>query len=194
MPRLTARTASGIRVGARVSAASSSWYDWASIGKDNMDIVRLSVPGTLPYRDVVLRVVASVCRLVRFGMQQEPRQGALASEFDDKVVSAVGEAFNNIALHAYGPSASGEACLEFAYERDLLTIRMLDTGDGFDFAAAPGRNLEPIRESQMGLEIMRACMDEVSYSPGGPASPNVLTMTKRYPHDDRASGVAKSSD
>jgi hypothetical protein len=32
----------------------------------------------------------------------------------------------------------------------------------------------------MGLEIMFACMDEVTYTRGGTTTPNVLTMTKRY--------------
>ncbi|HEX7670249.1 MAG TPA: ATP-binding protein [Polyangiaceae bacterium] len=147
-----------------------------------MDMVRLSVPGTLPYRDVVLRVVASVCRLVRLGVehQQETSHGSHVADFDDKVVSAVGEAFNNIAQHAYGGSGLGEARMELAYERDLLTIRMFDTGAGFNFSEEPGQDLEPLRESHMGLEIIRACMDEVSYLQGDRVTPNVLTLTKRY--------------
>lgn len=158
-------------------------------------MVRLSVPGTLPYRDVVLRVVASVCRLVRLGLEQkqEASHESPVTDFDDKVVSAVGEAFNNIAQHAYGGSGLGEARMEFAYERDLLTIRMFDTGAGFDFFSEPGQDLELLRESHMGLEIMRACMDEVSYLKGDPVTPNVLTLTKRYLQGTRAVGAAKSS-
>ncbi len=101
------------------------------------------------------------------------------SEFDDKVVSAVGEAFNNIVLHAYA-IVSGKAELELAFELDTLTVRMLDTGQGFDFATERGQGLETLRESHMGLEIMLASMDEVAYVRGGPTTPNVLTMTKRY--------------
>src|SRR4029077_8539553 len=56
-----------------------------------MDIVRFSVPGTLLYRDVVLRVVASACRLGRTRAQgtQGPSHRRRAEDFDDKVVSAV---------------------------------------------------------------------------------------------------------
>jgi len=32
----------------------------------------------------------------------------------------------------------------------------------------------------MGLEIIFACMDEVTYTRVGTTTPNVLTMTKRY--------------
>jgi len=147
---------------------------------DNMDIVRFSVPGTLLYRDVVLRVVASACRLGRSGARgaQESSQRRVA-DFDDKVVSAVGEAFNNVAIHAYA-DARGEANLELAFELDGLTVGLLDTGKGFNLSAELGQNLETLRESRMGLEIMLACMDEVTYVRGGRGTPNVLTMTKRY--------------
>jgi serine/threonine-protein kinase RsbW len=142
-----------------------------------MEIVRLCVPGTLQYRHVVLRVVASVCRLIRES-SHEPSHDAQAEDFDNKVVSAVGEAFNNIALHAYGVTP-GPAELELQIERDTLTVRLSDTGKGFVLSAEVGHELEALRESHMGIEIMLACMDAVAYAPGV-AGPNVLTMTKRY--------------
>jgi serine/threonine-protein kinase RsbW len=144
-----------------------------------MDIVRLSVPGTLAYRDLVLRVVASVCRLVRRAaeLEQEPGHGKRAEDFDDRVVSAVGEGFNNIAIHAYR-NRRGAAEIELEFDGHGLTIRLVDTGEGFEISEAMRSNLEPLRESKMGLEIMRASMDLVTYTRGGPTSPNVLTMTK----------------
>jgi anti-sigma regulatory factor (Ser/Thr protein kinase) len=150
-----------------------------------MDIVRLSVPGTLAYRNVVLRVVASVCRLVRSGSRskQEANPGNHIEDFDHKVVSAVSEAFNNIAIHAYG-RVEGKVELEIGFESNTLTIRLQDTGDGFNLSSELGhelgQGLGTLRESHMGLEIMFACMDEVTYTRGGPTAPNVLTMTKRY--------------
>ena len=145
-----------------------------------MDIVRFSVPGTLVYRDVVLRVVASVCRIGRSYLEsQEHVHRSRAEDFDDKVVSAVSEAFNNVAIHAYALTR-GEAKLELGFDLDELTVRLLDTGDGFTVSAELGQHREILRESRMGLEIMLACMDEVSYVRGGSGMPNVLTMTKRY--------------
>jgi anti-sigma regulatory factor (Ser/Thr protein kinase) len=144
-----------------------------------MDIVRLSVPGTLLYRDVVLRVVASVCRVIRRGVELSQESSRRAEDFDDKVVSAVSEAFNNIALHAYD-GARGDAELELEFEDDRLVVRLRDTGEGFDLSAKIGQGLETLRESYMGLEIILACMDEVGYVRGGPNAPNVLTMTKCY--------------
>jgi serine/threonine-protein kinase RsbW len=149
--------------------------------QDNIDIVRFSVPGTLLYRDVVLRVVASVCRLGRNGAETTQGQGhrRRGEDFDNRVLSAVGEAFNNIALHAYA-NARGEAKLELRFELDRLTVTLLDTGEGFNLSGELGQSLETLRESHRGLEIMAACMDEVTYVRGGPTTPNVLTMTKRY--------------
>ena len=53
-----------------------------------MDMIRLSVPGTLRYRDVVLRVVASACRLVRSdpAVQQEAGHRAQVTSFEDALV------------------------------------------------------------------------------------------------------------
>jgi serine/threonine-protein kinase RsbW len=149
--------------------------------RDAREVVRFSVPGTLLYRDVVLRVVASACRLGRSGAggANEPSHRRRVEDFDNKVVSAVGEAFNNVALHAYA-RARGEAELELGFEPDGLTVRLLDTGAGFNLCAELGQDLETLRESHMGIEIMLSCMDEVTYVRGGPTTPNVLTMTKRY--------------
>lgn len=145
-----------------------------------MVIVRLSVPGTLQYRHVMLRVVASVCRLLRCGAgAPEPSNADQVEDFDDKVVSAVGEAFNNIAIHAYG-EAPGETQLELELEGNELTVRLLDTGKGFSLSAERERRFGAPRESHMGIEIMVSSMDAVSYTRGGDARPNVLTMTKRY--------------
>jgi serine/threonine-protein kinase RsbW len=146
-----------------------------------MDIVRLSVPGTLMYRDLVLRVVASVCRLVRRSAEltQEVGHRERVEDFDDKIVSAVGEAFNNVAMHAYR-NVGGAAEIELEFKGDSLIIRLLDTGHGFDISEEVGQDLETLRESNMGLVIILACMDHVTYTRGGPTGRNMLTMTKSY--------------
>jgi anti-sigma regulatory factor (Ser/Thr protein kinase) len=147
-----------------------------------MNIVRLSVPATLTYRDVILRVVASVCRLVRRGVETQD-SSRLVQDFEDKVVSAVSEAFNNVVMHACdGGGTRGDADLELESSQDRLIVRLRDTGKGFDLSVEAGkdRQLETLRESHMGLEVILACMDDVTYTRGGPGIPNVLTMTKGY--------------
>jgi serine/threonine-protein kinase RsbW len=155
---------------------------------DDIDIVRLSVPGTLVYRDVVLRVVASFCRLARadgLETKQEPSRVIGDDDFDDKVVSAVGEAFNNVAIHGYRGRRPGNVELELAHLPDSIRVRLFDTGIGFD----PTEEPEPppsLAESHMGLFIIRSCMDTIAYKRGSPPEvPNVLTLTKRYVHPVR---------
>jgi serine/threonine-protein kinase RsbW len=150
---------------------------------DEMDMVRLSVPGTLRYRDVVLHVVASACRALRPAApeKQEPSRETAPSEFETKVLSAVGEAFNNVAIHAYRGRSAGTVELEIEAIRDGLAIRICDFGDGFDPNAQAAPDLAALPESNMGLHIMRSCMDSVIYRRGHtPKEPNVLTLFKRY--------------
>jgi serine/threonine-protein kinase RsbW len=155
---------------------------------DDIDIVRLSVPGTLLYRDVVLRVVASFCRLARVdpSTKQETSRVASDLDFDDKVVSAVGEAFNNVAIHGYRGRPPGNVMLELELVGDGVRIRLIDSGAVFDPSSEPMPNLASLPESHMGLFIIRSCMDTVEYRAGKPpAIPNVLTLTKCYARRDR---------
>jgi serine/threonine-protein kinase RsbW len=149
---------------------------------DTVSMVKLSVPGTLLYRDVVLRTVESMCRLVRSGvnLEQEPDHDGPEMNFDDQIVSAVGEAFNNIALHGYSTSHRGDVDIELEFQRQALTIRLYDRGKGFDLANQSSPDLDSLPESRMGLYIIRALMDEVTYERGIPPSQNVLTLTKRF--------------
>ena len=146
-----------------------------------MDIIRLSVPGALRYRDVVLRVVASSCRLVRSmaTAKQEPSRDA--DEFVDKVVSAVSEAFNNVAIHAYRDLAPGTVDLEMEVSPAGITIRMSDTGHEFEPKLTRTPDLKSLPESNMGLYIVRSFMDQVTYRPGnGTSVPNTLTLVKHF--------------
>jgi serine/threonine-protein kinase RsbW len=146
-----------------------------------MDMIKLSVPAALVYRDLVLRAVASACRLVRnlsIRMQDPSRE---SHEFDDNVVSAVGEAFNNVAIHAYRDVPAGQVDLEIEVAEGKITIRLLDTSPGFEPARENAPDLSTLPESHMGLFIVRSSMDEVTYRRGQPPEvPNVLTLSKRY--------------
>lgn len=132
------------------------------------------------YRDLVLRVVAASCKLVRRADElQDTGQDTLEShdEFEAQVISAFGEAFNNIAIHGYADHP-GEVRMEIETEQDAITIRVFDDGRTFD----PTRVALPqaLPESGMGLYIIRSFMDEVTYQPGNPPrTPNMLCMKKR---------------
>jgi serine/threonine-protein kinase RsbW len=140
-------------------------------------MITLTVPGTLRYRQLVLRVVESSCKLVRSHVREE--QAPARSYFDHEVVSAFSEAFNNVAMHGYR-DLTGEVRVEIEPEDDGITIRLLDTGRAFDphEIGKPPRDALP--ESGMGLFIIHSFMDRVSYRPGDPPhTPNLLVLHKR---------------
>jgi len=143
-------------------------------------MIRLSVPGTLTHRDLVLRVVASSCKLLRSQQTQEASH-ADDHSFDNEVVSAVGEIFNNIAIHGYTGPHRGAVELTIEIDGNRLEVRLADTGKSFDFEAG-GEEVPPsLPESHMGLFIVRSFMDEVRYEAGnGSGRPNVFVLTKRY--------------
>ncbi|HKA89869.1 MAG TPA: ATP-binding protein [Haliangiales bacterium] len=134
-------------------------------------MIRLQVPSRLEYRDLAIRMVASACKLVPNG----------EDEFYDEVISAFGEAFNNVVMHSYG-SEGGQLEIEIEPGVDRLTIRLKDYGKTFDVMSVPSPNLDTMPESGLGVFILRSFMDDVTYSGG---SPNVLSMTKYLKADTR---------
>jgi serine/threonine-protein kinase RsbW len=141
----------------------------------------LVIPGRLEYRDCAVRAVHAAAKLTGAGL-----------DFVTEVVSAFGEAFNNVALHAYDSGAEGELEIRIDIADAAITVRLLDWGRSFDVTAVPPPDLDALPESGLGLYILRACMDEVRYLPGQPESagtPNVLSMTKRLPSDRLACDV-----
>ena len=131
-----------------------------------MDVVRLTVPGSLHYRDVAVRTVSSVCKLV-----QGTRDGV-----DHEIVSAFSEAFNNVVIHGYEGGPVREIEIEIVLGEAAITVHVRDYGKSFDFSSVPLPVLDDLPESGLGVFIIRSFMDDVRYVSG---APNVLTMTKR---------------
>lgn len=160
-------------------------------------MISLSVPATLDYRDVAVRVVGAACKLFKarlvavVGEDAEKMLGArpsvgagsdLADEEVSQVVSAFGEAFNNLVLHGYKGLAPGRIAIEVAIAtgadgaEEAVEIRIEDTGHAFDPAGhmdAP----EELPERGMGLFIMRSFLDEIRYAAG---PPNRMILVKRF--------------
>ena len=143
-------------------------------------MIRLRVPGSLTYRTLALRVVTAACDMAR-----SQDADADSDEFDAQTVTAVGEAFNNIAIHSYSV-CPGDVDIEIEFEIHQISIRMMDTGASFDPSSVPEPELNELPESGMGLFIMNSFMDEVTYTAG---KPNVLCMVKR-----RSSGSPQPRD
>jgi serine/threonine-protein kinase RsbW len=138
-------------------------------------MIRLRVPGALKYRDLAVRAVAAACKLVGT-VENGTGPMRLNREFDDQVVSAFSEAFNNAALHSYRGRSPGDVEIELDVGADSLTIRIIDYGNSFDIRDVPEPNLDELPESGLGIFIIKSFMDEVTYQAG---APNVLSMIKR---------------
>ena len=131
------------------------------------DVTRLSIPGQLRYRGLALSTV-----------EEATRWAGAGEEFEERVVSAFGEAFNHVVLHAYGEQAPGDLEVEVHVAKGQVTIRVADQGRRLGVPDRPDPELADRPDSTLGLGLLRAWMDEVAYEPG---PWNVLTMTKRCP-------------
>lgn len=148
--------------------------------------IRLTLPGTLAYRAVAVRVVAEACRLVSAPIRDDetpapldPTSGYdLRHPFDAEFVSAFAEIFNNIAIHAYQRRGGGEVELALSVDTAgaALTLEIRDHGAAFDIGAVASPDLDALPEGGMGIHIARALLDEVDYEPG---PPNLWRLVKR---------------
>lgn len=148
-------------------------------------MIYLRLPASLAYRDVVMRVISGACALAS-GLREGVGAPLTDGPLEERVLSAVGEAFNNVVLHAYR-GTHGEVAIEIEASAQQIEIRVIDFGVSFDPTHVPEPALEDLPESGMGLFIMRRCMDEVTYAPG---PPNVLRMLKRIGETTQGEGVS----
>jgi serine/threonine-protein kinase RsbW len=135
--------------------------------------IHLKVVGQLAQRDLTLRTVSEACKVVLARTRRATDEGRLLHS----VISAVGEAFNNIAVHGYRDGAPGLVEIDVAVDRrGRLAVEMRDYGRSFDPRSATPPDLDSLPESGMGIFIMNGVMDEVNYRAG---RPNVLKLVKR---------------
>ena len=135
--------------------------------------VCVEAPGELAYRYVILRAVAAVCKIAFSDVcgRNTPAEG-----FTSQVISAVGEAFNNIALHCYRDRPSSVVRVRMLIDSGVLRLTIEDCGASFDPFTARLPNFDALPESGLGIYIIRSLMDEVTYKPG---RPNVLSLSKK---------------
>jgi serine/threonine-protein kinase RsbW len=130
-------------------------------------VIGLRVPGALAYRHLAIRLVSTACKIALDGDGDDA--------FEPEVVSAFGEAFNNVAVHGHHGIEPSPVQIEVGWDEERLVITMIDGGRTFDPAAVAPPVLDELPERGMGLFIMSQCMDEVDYRPG---PPNVLRLVK----------------
>ena len=132
----------------------------------NMTRVSLRFPAIIAYRPVAIDLVSALVRHV---------EGA-DGNFRNEMVTAFGEAFNNIVIHGYRGRSDGMLDIEAEMTADQIKLCLLDTGREVDFGDVEPPDLATMPESGMGVFMIHALVDEVDYRGG---SPNVLSLTKR---------------
>ena len=95
------------------------------------------------------------------------------------MITAFGEAFNNVVIHGYRGPRRRDARRRGGDQRrcddpalDAITARASTS------RSVPQPDLDSLPESGMGIFMIHALVDEVAYERG---SPNVLSLTKRMP-------------
>ncbi len=155
--------------------------------------IRLTVPGTLRYRDLAVRIVAEAARLVSRSAQRAPNDlldHDVRDPFDTAVVSAFAEIYNNVVIHAYQRKGGGTIDIAITPRDRELVIEVKDQGHPFDIDEVPPLptelDVDTLPEGGMGIHIAKTMLDEVSYEPG---PPNLWRLCKRLPGGALASTV-----
>ena len=141
---------------------------------------RIQMLGRLEHRDIILRSVSAACKLVAARADQPAW-----AEFRMQVVTAVGEAFNNIVLHSYAGRDDGVVEMDITTFPDRICVEFRDWGESFDPESVPLPDLDGLPESGLGIFIIKTLM-EFSYAPG---RPNVLTLWKRVAGQPRTAAA-----
>jgi serine/threonine-protein kinase RsbW len=141
----------------------------------DVSVIGLRVPGAIAYRHLAIRLVSTACKMALESDQESPQAPSADGDFEAEVVSAFGEAFNNIAVHGFRDRAPEPVQIDVDWDDEKLVITFVDNGHVFDPETVAPPDLDELPEHGMGLFIMRSCMDEVDYRPG---PPNVLRLVK----------------
>lgn len=146
--------------------AAKTTTDSGTDHASNVTRVSLRFSALLSYRPVAIDLISALI---------EHADGA-DRDFRNEMVTAFGEAFNNIVIHGYRGRSDGMLDIEAEMGPDQVRLCLSDTGREVDFATVPSPDLTSMPESGMGVFMIHALVDEVVYRGG---SPNVLSLTKR---------------
>ncbi len=134
--------------------------------KTGMTRVTFRLPAVLETRALAIDLVSALASNVPTADR----------DFRHEIVTAFGEAFNNIVIHGYRDREPGMLEVEAELCAGSLTLRLMDHGKAVDFGGLHPPDLDSMPERGMGVFMIHALVDEVVYQGG---EPNVLSLTKR---------------
>lgn len=113
------------------------------------------------------------CRLALVGLAQTTR---IEAETLADMKLAVTEACSNSIRHAY-EDGGGTVSVRFTLEDEEIVVEVEDQGDGFEPQIT--RPFSPTTESGMGLAIIEALTDALTFSSGPDGRGSLVTFRKR---------------
>ncbi len=120
--------------------------------------------------------------LIREFVTSVGTQAGLDQSDIGKLELAVDEACANVIEHAYGHDATKEVLVRAIFDEEVLRIKVIDSGLGFDPKSIPQADLERLvaerRSGGLGMRLMKSLVDEVRYE-FEPGQKNELHMMKR---------------
>ena len=135
-------------------------------------------------RTFTLKVPSSTenLALIREFVTRVGTQAGLDQSDIGKLELAVDEACANVIEHAYGHDATKEVIVRAIFDEEVLRIKVIDNGRGFDPQSIPQADLERLvaerRSGGLGIRLMKSLVDEVRYE-FEPGQKNELHMMKR---------------
>jgi serine/threonine-protein kinase RsbW len=137
----------------------------------NATRVAFHLPATLEVRHLAINLVSALIEHVPTASRQ----------FRDELITAFGEAFNNIVAHGYKDQPGGALDVEADLGPEEITLRLIDRGRPIDFARVNPPDLDSMPQGGLGVFMIYALVDEVAYRCG---AVNVLSLTKRTSSSD----------
>lgn len=131
--------------------------------------ISIMVPCRLSSRDIVGAMVHQICE--RLEAAGEPEG------FGYQVISAFNEAFNNVIAHGGKGANRNDILVIIEVTESQIIIELQDDGESFTLKEEKP-NLDQLRESGMGLFIMRSFMDRLDYKPRSKNNANQLRMVR----------------
>ncbi len=132
-------------------------------------------------RLVELRFPARPDRMVM--VRSSVRSAARFCGFDEfqirDIVLAVGEACQNVILHAYKHGMAGDIVLGILRGPEGIILRVIDDAETIDPATVQPRDLDTLRPGGLGTHFIRSLMDTADFLPAPDGGGNILQMTKK---------------
>ena len=130
--------------------------------------MRISLALSLPRDAATIPVARHIAR-------DALREAGVTDDCSAAIEVALTEAATNVVQHS-GPGDEYQVAVNLT--ADSCTIRVVDTGRGFDYSSFGGQVAEPSAEQGRGMNLMRALVDQVTFE-SKPEAGTIVHLEKR---------------